>query len=180
MQDNPKKVFRFQYIIDKEFQFRFLLHFLILFLFGVLTTMAYLYWLNETKYEGGAVFRLRQDPVQVFYRVEDELGGYKYVEREIYLPDYDHKLDRFSIQKTAVIILSSIYLALISVFSILKSHKMAGPIHNIKKSLRRLADGEDIPMIRIRKGDEFQELVEELNRVIQKRIYNKENKNPHS
>ncbi len=173
MQDNVKKSFRFRYIIDKEFQFRFLMHFSILFLFGVLSTLGFLYWLNQTRYEGGAVFRLRQDPVRVYYKVEadpDTGEQERYVPRDIYLPDYDHKLDRYSIQSTAVIVLSVIYLVLISVFSIFKSHKMAGPIHNIKRSLKKIADGEDVPMIRIRKGDEFQELVEELNRVIANRI----------
>ncbi|WCL47545.1 hypothetical protein [Leptospira sp. GIMC2001] len=174
MHDNTKKSFRFRYIIDKEFQFKFLLHFSILFIFGVLATLGFLYWLNQSKYEGGAVFRLRQDPIQVYYKVEPDPGDpaseLKYVPRDIYLPDYDHKLDRYSIQSSAVVILSTIYLFLISFFSIFKSHKMAGPIHNIKRNLKRLADGEDIQFIRTRKGDEFQELVDELNRVIANRI----------
>jgi methyl-accepting chemotaxis protein len=174
MQDNSsKKYFRFRYLIDKEFQFRFLLHFAILFVVGVCSSLLFLYWLNETKYEGGAVFRLRQDPITVYHKVEaeEEKEKEKYVSREVFLPDYDHKLDRFSIQSSAVVILSIIYLALISVFSIFKSHKMAGPIYNIKRTLRRIADGEDIQQIRIRKGDEFQELVDELNRVLASRVY---------
>lgn len=181
MQDKNKKSFRFKYIIDREFQFRFLLHFSILFIFGVLSTLGFLYWLNQTKYEGGAVFRLRQDPVMVYYKVDPdpEVKGSveKYVSREIFLPDYDHKLDRYSIQYSAVVVLSIIYLMLISVFSIFKSHKMAGPIHNIKRSLHRLAKGENVPFIRTRKGDEFQELVDELNRVIETRISKKGNSN---
>lgn len=176
MQEDNKKSFRFKYIIDREFQFRFLIHFSVLFLFGVLSTLGFLYWLNQTKYEGGAVFRLRQDPIQVYHKVEadPDLGtSEKYVPRDIYLPDYDHKLDRYSIQYSAVIVLSVLYLALISIFSIFKSHRMAGPIHNIKRSLRKLAEGEDVQHIRIRKGDEFQELVDELNRVIEIRIQGK-------
>ncbi|MCC5813165.1 MAG: methyl-accepting chemotaxis protein [Leptospira sp.] len=176
MQEKNKKSFRFKYIIDREFQIRFLIHFSILFIFGVISTLGFLYWLNQTKYEGGAVFRLRQDPIQVYHKVEADLDlgePEKFVKRDIFLPDYDHKLDRYSIQSSAVVVLSIIYLALISIFSIFKSHKMAGPIHNIKRSLRKLADGEDVPFIRIRKGDEFQELVDELNEVIAKRINNK-------
>lgn len=143
--------------------------------------MGFLYWLNQTKYEGGAVFKLRQDPIQVYHKVEadpDLNTPEKFVARDIYLPDYDHKLDRYSIQSSAVIVLSVIYLILISVFSIFKSHKMAGPVHNIKRSLKKLADGEDVPFIRIRKGDEFQELVDELNRVITNRI--NKNTNDHN
>ncbi len=47
---------------------------------------------------------------------------------------------------------------------------MAGPVFSIKRSLTRMANGEPIEKIRIRKGDEFQELVEVLNEVIQKRV----------
>jgi len=123
------------------------------------------------KYEGGAVFKLRQDPMQVYYKVEGDDGkSEKFVAREIFLPDYNHELDRYSIQFTAVAILSSIYLFLIFIFSIFKSHKMAGPIHNIKMNLQKLANGENTYPIRTRKGDEFQELVDALNLVIEKRI----------
>jgi methyl-accepting chemotaxis protein len=171
MHDSNKKSFRFNYIIDREFQFRFLFHFFILFVLGVLSSLVVLYWLNQMKYEGGAVFKLRQEPMQVYYKVEGDDGkSEKFVAREIFLPDYNHELDRYSIQFTAVAILSSIYLFLIFIFSIFKSHKMAGPIHNIKMNLQKLANGENTYPIRTRKGDEFQELVDALNLVIEKRI----------
>lgn len=176
MSSNPhKKNFRFRYIIDKEFQFKFLAHYSLLFISGVLVTLGFLYWLNQSKYDGGAVFRLRQDAQTVFWKVENEDAApgeekTKYVPRDIYLPDYDHKLNMYTIQRDAVITLSILYLALITVFSIFKSHKMAGPVFSIKRSLTRMANGEPIEKIRIRKGDEFQELVEVLNEVIQKRV----------
>ncbi|ABZ95960.1 hypothetical protein EHQ92_15235 [Leptospira biflexa] len=175
MPENHKKNFRFRYLIDKEFQLKFLAHYSLLFISGVIVTLLSLYWLNQSKYDGGAVFRLRQDAQTVYWKVENEDAApgeakEKYVPREIYLPDYDHKLDRYEIQKDAVVTLSVLYLFLITVFSIFKSHKMAGPVFSIKRSLQRMASGEPIETIRIRKGDEFQELVEVLNEVIQKRM----------
>ncbi|XDD48306.1 hypothetical protein AB3N60_18385 [Leptospira sp. WS39.C2] len=172
---NHKKNFRFRYLIDKEFQLKFLAHYSLLFISGVIVTLLSLYWLNQSKYEGGAVFRLRQDAQTVYWKVENEdpapgESKEKFVPREIYLPNYDHKLDRYEIQKDAVLTLSALYLMLITVFSIFKSHKMAGPVFSIKRSLQRMASGEPIETIRIRKGDEFQELVEILNQVIQKRM----------
>lgn len=174
-----KKNYRFRYIIDKEFQFKFLLHFSLLFLSGVIVTLGFLYWLNQSKYDGGAVFRLRQDAMTVYHRVENEDAKpgeekYRYVPRDFFLPDYDHQLNMYTIQFNAVITLSALYLALITVFSIFKSHKMAGPVFSIKRSLQRMASGQPIEKIRIRKGDEFQELVEVLNEVIQKRITDQE------
>jgi methyl-accepting chemotaxis protein len=171
MEDSSKKNFRFKYIIDREFQFRFLFHFLILFIFGAISSLIVLYWLNQTKYEGGAVFKLRQDPVRVYFKVDAEDGRpEKYVPKDIFLPDYDHKLDRYAIQFAAVSILSIIYLSLILIFSIFKSHKMAGPVHNIKRSVRKIANSGEIHPIRTRKGDEFQELVDALNELIAKRV----------
>ncbi|MGQ2811317.1 HAMP domain-containing protein, partial [Leptospira interrogans] len=54
--------------------------------------------------------------------------------------------------------------------------KMAGPIYNIKNQLRKLAAGEEpARKIKIRKGDEFQELADLLNQVIETRINNRKN-----
>jgi hypothetical protein len=175
MSKEYKKTFRFRYIIDKEFQLKFLLHYLLLFISGVAVTLGFLYWLNRAKFDGGVVFRLRQDAQTVFWKVENDQpapgeGAFKYVPREIYLPDYDHQLNMYTIQFNAVVTLSALYLVLITIFSIFKSHKMAGPVFSIKRSLQRMAAGEPIEKVRVRKGDEFQELVEVLNEVIQKRI----------
>ncbi|MDF3819659.1 hypothetical protein P3G55_07100 [Leptospira sp. 96542] len=175
MSNDSKKHYRFQYIVDKEFQFKFLAHYSLLFISGVLVTLGSLYWLNQSKYDGGVVFHLREDAQTVYWKVENEDAGpgeekFKYIPREIYLPDYDHKLDRYTIQFDAVVTLSILYLILITVFSVFKSHKMAGPVFSIKRSLQRMAAGEPIEKIRIRKGDEFQELVQVLNELIQKRM----------
>ncbi|PJZ83437.1 HAMP domain-containing protein [Leptospira harrisiae] len=175
MSQNHKKTFRFHYLIDKEFQLKFLAHYSLLFISGVLVTLGFLYWLNQAKYDGGAVFRLRQDAQTVFWKVENEdpapgESKEKFVPREIYLPNYDHQLNMYTIQFDAVVTLSILYLLLITVFSVFKSHKMAGPVFSIKRSLQRMASGDPIETIRIRKGDEFQELVEVLNEVIQKRV----------
>lgn len=72
MPENPKKTFRFRYLIDKEFQLKFLAHYSLLFISGVLVTLIFLYWLNQSKYDGGAVFRLRQDAQTVYWKVENE------------------------------------------------------------------------------------------------------------
>jgi len=174
----PLKAFRFRYIIDREFQFRFLWHYSLLFIAGVLVTLAFLFFLNRGKFDGGAVFRLSQDPQTVYWKVENEDAGpgeekYQYVKREIYLPDYDHQLNTYTIQLDAVITLSILYLVLITIFSIFKSHKMAGPIYNIKRSMDKIIRGESFEPIKIRKGDEFQELVQILNEVILKRLNSK-------
>jgi len=64
-----------------------------------------------------------------------------------------------------------VYLILIAVFGLFISHKMAGPIYRIKKTLDEAADGKiDIKTLefRLRKQDELHDLVKSLNRFLNK------------
>ncbi len=69
-----------------------------------------------------------------------------------------------------ILFVSILDLLLIVLFSLFYSHSMAGPIHNIKNSLQDLIDGKTARPIKIRKGDQFQELADLLNAVIEKRV----------
>ncbi|EQA55734.1 HAMP domain-containing protein [Leptospira kmetyi] len=176
-QDDPgkKRIFS-NYIIDRDFQLKFLLNYSLLIVFGLLLTVGFLYWLNYTKFDKGVVFRLRNDPVKVYQKGFEEQNGVekeKFVEREIFLPDYDHRLDMFTIQVNGILLLSGLFLGMTAIFTVIYSHKMAGPVYNIKNHLRKLANGDEpVKKIKIRKGDEFQELADLLNQVIEKRINN--------
>ncbi len=173
---SEKKKFRIRYIIDKEFQLTFLFYNSIILVFGVFITIGVLYWVNEKKYEGGAVFKLRQDPVKVYQKGFEEVNGVeveKFIEKEIYLPDYDHKLDRFHIQVNAIIVLSGLFLTMLAIFTIFNSHRMAGPVYNIKKSINKLLAGEDVEKIKLRKRDEFKDLAEAINLLIEQKIRSK-------
>ncbi|ABJ80529.1 hypothetical protein IQB76_02635 [Leptospira borgpetersenii serovar Hardjo-bovis] len=177
-QENPgkKRIFG-NYIVDRDFQFKFLLNYSLLIVFGLVLTLGFLYWLNYTKFDKGVVFRLRSDPIKIYqkgFEVQNGVEREKFVEREIFLPDYDHKLDMFTIQVNGILLLSGLFLGMTVIFTVIYSHKMAGPIYNVKNQLRKLAAGEELARkIKIRKGDEFQELADLLNQVIEKRINNR-------
>ncbi|AAN51701.1 HAMP domain-containing protein [Leptospira interrogans] len=178
-EDAGKKRIFSNYIVDQDFQFKFLLNYSLLIVFGLILTLGFLYWLNYTKFDKGVVFRLRNDPIKVYQKGFEDHNGVereKFVEREIFLPDYDHKLDMFTIQVKGILFLSCLFLGMTTIFTIIYSHKMAGPIYNIKNQLRKLAAGEEpARKIKIRKGDEFQELADLLNQVIETRINNRKN-----
>ncbi|EPG65842.1 hypothetical protein ACE5IS_11560 [Leptospira wolffii] len=164
------------YLIDKDFQLRFFLNFSLLFIFGLLLTLGFLFWIHSTKYDKGVVFRLRQDTVKFYQKGFEMVNGEekeKFVEKEFALPDYDHGLDLFTIQFRGILLFSLLYLLLSAAFVLIYSHKMAGPIYNIKKNLRLLLDGKDVEKIRIRSGDEFQDLANLLNELIEKKIHGK-------
>ncbi len=80
------------------------------------------------------------------------------------------------IQNTPLAILPSvIYTTLVTTFlvgvlvtivTLLISHKIAGPMYRFEKDIERIAGGDLKNRIRIRKGDQFQELVITLNKMI--------------
>ncbi len=48
------------------------------------------------------------------------------------------------------------------------SHKLAGPIYRFKLELQRLADGHQTRTIRLRRGDDFQDLAQVMNRALER------------
>ncbi|NPV01568.1 MAG: hypothetical protein HPY53_09335 [Brevinematales bacterium] len=77
----------------------------------------------------------------------------------------------FDLYLFPIVGVSILYLALIIVFGLFISHKMAGPVYRIKKTLLEAVDGNvDVTKIhfRLRKGDELKELVDALNGFIAK------------
>jgi len=54
----------------------------------------------------------------------------------------------------------------ITAFSILFSHRIAGPIYRFEQTLDKLIQGEDVELIKLRPGDELEELATRLNELI--------------
>ncbi|MBE8225521.1 hypothetical protein IP947_17185, partial [Leptospira borgpetersenii serovar Ballum] len=105
------------------------------------------------------------------FEVQNGVEREKFVEREIFLPDYDHNLDMFTIQVSGILLFSGLFLGMTVIFTVIYSHKMAGPIYNIKIQLRKLTAGEELARkIKIRQRDEFPELADLLNQGIGKKI----------
>jgi methyl-accepting chemotaxis protein len=61
---------------------------------------------------------------------------------------------------------SFILLIIIAGFSIILTHRIAGPVYNLEKTLDKLNQGEDVNLIKLRDGDELQELAIKINQVI--------------
>ena len=51
-------------------------------------------------------------------------------------------------------------------FSIIFSHRIAGPIYRFEQTLDKLIQGEDVEYIRLRKNDELKGLAAKLNELI--------------
>jgi len=61
---------------------------------------------------------------------------------------------------------SFILLIIIAGFSIVFTHRIAGPVYNLEKTLEKLNQGEDVNLIKLRDGDELQDLATKINEVI--------------
>ena len=48
------------------------------------------------------------------------------------------------------------------------SHKMAGPVYRFKAELKRIEEGKRVREIVLRKGDDFQDVAESLNRALER------------
>ena len=51
---------------------------------------------------------------------------------------------------------------------ILYSHRIAGPLHNLRNKMQRIAEGEEPSTVGFRRNDQFRELAESFNAMIAK------------
>ncbi len=56
----------------------------------------------------------------------------------------------------------------IAILSLIVTHRIAGPIYNIEQHVKSALNGEPVTNIQLRKGDEFHELADLINQVIEK------------
>lgn len=70
----------------------------------------------------------------------------------------------------------AIYVILVVIVSAIVSHKMAGPIYRFEQTCKDIAKGDFSQRVRLRKGDQLQELQEDFNTmmdVVEARLKNK-------
>ena len=60
----------------------------------------------------------------------------------------------------------AIYLLLVIIISAILSHKMAGPVYRIEQTCKEIAKGDFSQRVRLRQGDQFTELQDEFNKMM--------------
>ncbi|WP_428064315.1 HAMP domain-containing protein [Candidatus Avelusimicrobium fimicolum] len=60
----------------------------------------------------------------------------------------------------------AIYLLLVIIISAILSHKMAGPVYRIEQTCKDIAKGDFSQRVRLRQGDQFTELQDEFNKMM--------------
>jgi hypothetical protein len=46
------------------------------------------------------------------------------------------------------------------------SHRLVGPLHRIRRTIREVTAGEEVGLVELRKGDMLQELKDEMNELL--------------
>jgi methyl-accepting chemotaxis protein len=78
-------------------------------------------------------------------------------------------INNWKMTQNSIILVLLIALFGVGAAALILSHRIVGPIFRIKRYIDMLADGQDIPAVKIRKNDEFQDVAESLER-LRKRI----------
>ena len=78
---------------------------------------------------------------------------------------YARTITRWNRMKLRLYIVLFFSLALVALLALQFSHRIAGPMINLKRNMDRLAAGEDTPPIHFRKYDEFKEVAAALENV---------------
>ncbi|MCB1307547.1 MAG: hypothetical protein KDK30_05175 [Leptospiraceae bacterium] len=162
MEENKEFSTRWRYYIDRPFQNQFMLRFALIIIIVAVVTLGSLWLLQANAYN------LLPDSQPVLFSQEyvlcssGDAGGAECDNMKTY--------NAFDLYWAPVAVVSIINLILILLFGLFYSHSMAGPIHKIKMSVERIVNGGAPEEIRIRRGDQFQDVVELLNQLINKRV----------
>jgi hypothetical protein len=129
----------------------------------LLFTLGILWVLKENPYtlllrEGGVLYSMSSDKTIQCVQENGEV---------IELPTPIKAYNAFDLYWKPIVFISVVNLILIITFSLFYSHSMAGPIYNIKRTLREMMETGETKQIKIRKTDQFQDLVEVINQYIE-------------
>lgn len=146
---------------------RFIVRFSALILLGLALSLGVIGLYNMTKFKEPLFFQAKFIPNDLKEKILQEKDADKAFAMTI-----DRKpINIFQLYLKPLVGISALYIILIAVFGLFFSHKMAGPVYRIKRTLDDAQQGKiDIKTLqfRLRKKDELQDLAESLNKFLQK------------
>lgn len=160
---------RKNYVIDKNFQFKFIATFLVIIVISLAlfsACFALYYWVRYLSADN--VFKELITIHSQEYVTEDG---------KILLDDYGNKVtnsvdkpgyNRIDFVLPPVLINNLIIMVFISIIGIYYSHKIAGPVYRIETDITRILEGEQGVRIRLRKNDKLTTLADKINDLLDK------------
>ncbi len=155
---------RKQYIIDKQFQFRFIASFLLLIIVSLVVFsagFAAFYWF---RYMAGENVFKEFIHIQKEVKTYDDKGNVTGTRSEM-VPGGN----RLELILPPVLINNLLIMILLSILGIFRSHRIAGPVYRMEMDIMRVLQGEKAVKIRLRKKDKLKSLADKINRLIEER-----------
>ncbi|MCX5777890.1 MAG: hypothetical protein NTU66_01510 [Elusimicrobia bacterium] len=159
---NIRKIF----IVDRKFQGNFIFKNLLLLVIAFVMLFGAIKVWEKYQVNQGFLLRPPQNSSVVAWAQQNNVP----LDSAQFLREFIRRAQVFTffdlIWKPLLLVLL-INILILVIANIYYSHKIAGPIFRLKSQLQRKLNGEDIPAIRFRKNDPFQELAELINKVLQ-------------
>ncbi|MCB1173092.1 MAG: methyl-accepting chemotaxis protein [Leptospiraceae bacterium] len=164
--NDAKKNTRWRYYIDRRFQNLFMFRFAAIIILISIVSLIVLFLVRANSFNGNLLPGVDNPVLWEVKSIEQTAPDGSL--QEIPVPT-GKSWNAFQLYWPPILAVSVVNLLLVTIFGLFYSHSMAGPIHNMKVSLQKMIDGEEVRAIKIRKNDQFQELVSLLNQFIEKR-----------
>lgn len=152
------------FVIDRNFQYRFIGTFLLSIMVALLLfsgAMVLYYWASSMA--GDNLFKEFIDINKQVYEIEENEEG-----ERIRVPTTKtiYGVKRWEIIVPPILINNLFILITVSIIGVLYSHSIAGPAYRINRELRRVLDGEKHVRISIRKHDKMRDLAVRINELL--------------
>ncbi len=103
-------------------------------------------------------------PAEAFYKVEALRNKLEFLKGNI--DQFHYKaMEQWAKARMAVVSLFFLILFYSGIMAVIHSHRIAGPLYRLAKSLDQLAEGKDVPAFNFRVHDEFKELAASFDRL---------------
>ena len=148
------------YVIDKQFQFKFIATFILFVIIAAIIYSGGVLLFYVLRYTAGD--NIFDEFITVHQRVEkvDENGN-KYSTSVSKPP-----INRIQLLFSPILINLLILTIIISILGIFYSHRIAGPVYRIDSDISRVLKGEKGIQVRLRKKDKLHNLAEKINKLI--------------
>ena len=78
---------------------------------------------------------------------------------------YYHLVEEWAKTRMQLLAVLCLSILCVGIISLIYSHRIAGPIYRLKKAIEALQEGKKISYIKLRPGDEFQDLADSLEKL---------------
>ena len=78
---------------------------------------------------------------------------------------YYHLVEEWAKTRMQLLAVLCLGMLCVGIISLIYSHRIAGPIYRLKKAIEALQEGKEINHIKLRPGDEFQDLADSLEKL---------------